>query len=549
MAVQTILMHATLILLCFATQALAQFVPHFDSQLELALRHTLVEPLGGFNPVEHSGPASPLFTAPSQAGIPYEIPEGCTVDQAAYMVRHGDRYPEPGSLTGWQQLFAKFQNSSYLARGPLAFIPSWVPPLDDIKHETLFLDTTGAGDAFALGVRLRKRYKMTPGGANFTVWSANQQRVVDTATYFMRGYLSQGNYLNDTNLNRGTVITLVDASSDVPWADSLTPSNSCPNYQGPSGAGANNSNLFRTTFQNTTANRLNFFLDGLTLNATDVGVMQDLCGWSSEIDGDLDFCRAFEADEWRDYEYAHDLNYYYGSGPGNPVAATVGWPWLKAVTDLFQAGPGKTVANGTLTPPPLIMTFTHDNNLPPVMAALGAWNSTVTLPGQPETIYPLPIMHRVENPARQFHASYIVSFTGNLALERMTCVVNGPTLQEQKLVGNFHQANVLGGNFNLNLTGSMSQPMNQTFVRLRTNDAPIPLPNCTSGPGQTCPLEQFIQSVNGPRAAAAGNFQERCGLQNVTGVISNLTFLTTAGDGVSMLIPVAGTPAGLADVP
>ncbi|TCD65160.1 hypothetical protein EIP91_003016 [Steccherinum ochraceum] len=531
MAVRFSLMCATLVMLYLGVLALAQFVPHFDSQLELAMRNSLLEPLGGFNPTEHSGGSSPFYTAPSQAGIPYETPEGCTVDQAAYVVRHGDRYPEPGSLATWQQLFAKFQNSSYLARGPLAFIPSWVIPMDDVPHQTLFMDSTGAGDAFALGVRLRKRYKMTPGGANFTVWASNQQRVVDTATYFTRGYMSQGNYLNDTNLNRATVITIVDASSDAPWADSLTPSNSCPAYQEPMTAGGNNSNIFRTTFQNTTANRLNFFLDGLTLNATDVGVMMDLCAWSWEIDGDLDFCRAFEADEWRDYEYAADLSYYYGNGAGNPVAASMGWPWVKAITDLFQVGPGKTVANGTLTPPPLIMTFTHDTNIIPIIAALGVWNSSVTLPGQPETIYPLPIKHRVEDPARQFHSSYVVTFLGNLALERMTCVVNGPTLQEQKLVGNFHQANVVGGKFNLTLTGNMSQPMNQTFVRLRMNDAPVPMPNCTSGPGQTCPLDQFVQFINGPRQAVAGNFQER------------------SGDGVPMMIPVAGTPQGPAEVP
>ena len=92
----------------------------------------------------------------------------------------------------------------------------------------------------------------------------------------------------------------------------------------------------------------------------------------------------FAEPEWLDYEYAHDLNYYYGSGPGNPISAATGYPWVKAVSDLFAVGPGNTVGNGTLVPPALIMGFTHDNNIPPVIAALGLWNSTIESKNQEE---------------------------------------------------------------------------------------------------------------------------------------------------------------------
>jgi hypothetical protein len=42
-----------------------------------------------FNPLEHSGPASPYFDAPPEDGISEITPDGCVVDQAAYIVRHG----------------------------------------------------------------------------------------------------------------------------------------------------------------------------------------------------------------------------------------------------------------------------------------------------------------------------------------------------------------------------------------------------------------------------------------------------------------------------
>lgn len=161
-------------------------------------------------------------------------------------------------------------------------------------------------------MQLRKRYGFTKGGDNFTVWyasvisrllfflrswnidnrSASQQRVLDTATYFARGYLSQGNYLTTPDENRGTIIPLPD-SVNFTFANSLTPSTGCPTYSA-GDTGSAHANAFRNTYQSNIAARLNQFLDGLTLNATDIGVMQDLCGFQAEIDGDTRFCDVFE---------------------------------------------------------------------------------------------------------------------------------------------------------------------------------------------------------------------------------------------------------------
>ncbi|KZV86232.1 phosphoglycerate mutase-like protein [Exidia glandulosa HHB12029] len=466
----------------------------------------LVSVRAAFNPLEHSGPASPYFDAPEQFGIPADTPAGCTVDQAAYIVRHGSRYPEPGSFAGWQALFNKVQNATFSVQpGPLAFLPDWTPPVDDAPHEPLFLTSTGAREAFDLGVQLRKRYRFTPGGSNFTVWSAGQQRVVDTATYFLRGYLSQGNYLSAPTLNRGTAFVLPD-SVNFTFADSLTPSTSCPNY--PSGdTGAASANAFRSSFQANVAKRLNAaFLRGLTLNATDIGPMMDLCGFSDEIDGDDRFCDVFEPSEWLDYEYAHDLNYYYGSGPGNPFSNTVGFPWTKAVRDLFVVGPGKAPEGAAFIPPPLIMGFTHDNNIPPVVSALGIWNTSI-IPG----VYPLS--HTKPNPLRNFRASYLVAFRGYVALERLTCSTV-PTSARH------HTAGQQGST-------PIGRPLG-TFVRVRINDAPVPIPGCTSGPGSTCSLNKFSAHVDA-QGLRAGDFAQRCGVTQ-TNATSDVTFLTRQPD-------------------
>ncbi|KAF8056540.1 phosphoglycerate mutase-like protein [Lyophyllum atratum] len=474
-------------------------------QLALCITLTWATVTCAFDPLRHSGAASPYFDAPSQFGIPVATPANCQVDQAAYIVRHGSRYPEPGSFVGWQNLFAKFQNATYTARGPLAFIPSWTPPVDDVPHEPLFLSSTGAGESFGLGVELRKRYGFTKGGENFTVWSASQQRVLDTATYFMRGYLSQGNYHTAPDLNHGSIISLPD-SVNFTFADSLTPSAACPAYN-TGNTGSAKSNTFRATYQTRIAQRLNKFVDGLTLTAADIGVMQDLCGFSAEVSGDTRFCDVFEDSEWLEYEYAHDLNYYYGAGPGNPIAAATGFPWVKAIGDLFAVGPKQTTSPGTFTPPPLIMGFTHDNNLPPVVAALGLWNTSSA-----RGIFPLSLTK--PNPARTFRASYLVAFRGYVALEKLSCA-QGLGHDVVKHVSN-----------QLTMANDGKKDI---FVRVRINRAPVPIPGCSSGPGATCPLQQFLGHVE-QRGIASGDFIQTCGLQDVANATSIASFLTSAPD-------------------
>lgn len=42
--------------------------------------------------------------APDVNGISSDIPENCYVDQAAYVLRHGSRYPDTGAHNGWVEM-------------------------------------------------------------------------------------------------------------------------------------------------------------------------------------------------------------------------------------------------------------------------------------------------------------------------------------------------------------------------------------------------------------------------------------------------------------
>ncbi|KAI0067654.1 phosphoglycerate mutase-like protein [Artomyces pyxidatus] len=463
-----------------------------------------------FDPLKHSGPASPYFDAPSQFGLPVGTPAGCIVDQAAYIVRHGARYPTSGSFAGWQNLFLKIHGANFTATGPLTFLPSWIPPVDDAPNEIDFLSTTGAAEAFNLGSQLRHRYGFTKGGGNLTVWSASEQRVLATASHFLRGYLSQGNYAILDGENRGTIVSLPD-SVNFTFANSLTPTTSCPTF--PTGDTSSRASTFRAAFQPAVADRLNRFLDGLALNATDIGVMQDLCGFQTEISGNSQFCDVFEPSEWLNYEYAHDLNYYYGSGPGNPFSGATGFPLVKTITDLFILGPNQTITGGTSVPPPLLMGFTHDNDLPPFIAALGLWNESSVSPLSPTT----------PDPERHFRASYLVAFRGYIALERLSCgALLGSSVRH--VAG---QINMMPGD------GQDTQ----RYIRIKVDNAPVPVPGCTSGPSATCPLTEFASYIK-KRGELVGDYVATCGLQDVANATGRADFFTNIPADSTISLPV-----------
>ncbi|KAF5380006.1 hypothetical protein D9615_006256 [Tricholomella constricta] len=157
--------------------------------------------------------------------------------------------------------------------------------------------------------------------------------------------------------------------------------------------------------------------------------------------------------------------------------------------DPFAVGPNQTSNDGTFTP----MSFTHDNNLPPVVAAsLGLWNSSAS-PG----VYPLSLTK--PDPNRELRSSYLVAFRGYVALEGMSC------------------------------TRVREKRWSSTSAIKDINGAPVPVPGCSSGPGSTCPLQRFLEYVM-ERGIASGDFVQTCGLQVIANATSVTSFLTTAPD-------------------
>ena len=67
--------------------------------------------------------------------------------------------------------------------------------------------------------------------------------------------------------------------------------------------------------------------------------MQGMCGFETMVRGQSPWCNVFNSDEWKDFEYARDVNHYYTAGPGNKYAGVMGWPWMNATAELMRKGP------------------------------------------------------------------------------------------------------------------------------------------------------------------------------------------------------------------
>ncbi|CAE6448327.1 unnamed protein product [Rhizoctonia solani] len=211
--------------------------------------------------------------------------------------------------------------------------------------------------------------------------------------------------------------------------------------------------------------RLQKYIKGVNITTSDISIMPYLCGFETQITGKLSpFCDIFTESEFKQYEYRQDLRYYYGTGPGTDLPSTLMLPYLNATATLFLKGPGYTYSTG-FTPPPIIVSYTHDNQLNEIATAIGVFDTTGPLP--PNKI----------QTNRLFISSHINPMAGRIAFERMTCASKKPGV----------------------------------YVRIRVNDAVYPMNECQSGPGKTCPLAQFGQVIK-TKVDKAGDFMTRCGL-------------------------------------
>lgn len=333
---------------------------------------------------------------------------------------------------------------------------------------------------------------------------------------FVRGYLGSA------SSTLGSVVTVNSTGSTAAVGDSLAPSDSCPLFDDDSGG--DNATEFAGIYLPPIVDRMNALLTGnLTFDASDVSLFPYLCGFESQIVGKLSpWCGTFNDSELLQYEYAQDLRYYYGVGPGTELEQLMMVPYLNSLVSILAEGPGVTgvETNGSMfTLPKLIMNFLNDGQIAELTSAIGVFDDQAALPAD-------------EVPAdRTYVASHFVSMRGTIAFERLNCVISNSTIGNSTTGNSITTPARAIPHYNRHLNSRSAATLtNQTFIRILLNDVVYPVTACHDGPGSSCAMSDYVDLL-AERYAASGNWADNC---NVTGaeagtVVKGASFLTDLG--------------------
>ena len=133
----------------------------------------------------------------------------------------------------------------------------------------------------------------------------------------------------------------------------------------------------------------------------------------------------------------------------------------------------------------------HDGDVIPMLAALDIFQSKG-----------LPTTH--VSRSRTWKTSQVVPMSGRVIFERLSC--QAPT----SLLLNDDRATRNHRSTSDEIENDSLKQWDQ-FVRININDGIVALPNCSSGPGSSCPLDDFLQAVR-RRGEDIGDFRDICGL-------------------------------------
>ncbi|KAK6227623.1 histidine acid phosphatase [Colletotrichum tabaci] len=426
-----------------------------------------------FNPLTHLAGIAPYFESQDPQPSP-DVPQGCTAERAAYLVRHAAIYANDFDFEEYIEPFLeKLENKTGIewSKIPyLNFLADWDAPVSEA--ETSLLTRVGRLEAARLGVDLEFRYPNLR--LPKRVWTSSAERTVKSAQSLVRGLESDDNTMN--------VVSIYESKES--GADSLTPYKACPAYS--SSAGSEQSAVFQEKYTKPIIARFNDLAPDFNFTTSDVFGMQQLCGYETVIRGKSPFCDLdlFTPDDWLAWEYTEDIRYHYNSGYGLDASGYVGLPWLNATANLLLQERGTTDED-------IYVSFTH-RELPPMVAvAMGLFNNSEFVGSESQINDTMPL-DRI-NYRRAWRASNILPFLGNIAIERLNC------------------------------TGAYGYD-DGDFYRVLVNSAPQPLAGCADGPGTSCSRDGFSKYLQ-ERVDKFSGFSEKCGVEydNSTDVLSIYT--------------------------
>ncbi|WVQ85369.1 hypothetical protein IAT38_007534 [Cryptococcus sp. DSM 104549] len=384
-----------------------------------------------FDIFKYWGNLSPWYSVPSSFYGLNEtsplVPDQCSVTQVHLLYRHGARYPTSGaapSTFAAKLANATKQEGGFTAKGDLSFLNDWT-----YKLGAELLTPFGRLQNFELGVAMRQQYGELLN--NFTVQgelpvfrTESQDRMVKTAENFAAGFFGVPEYLDQVN------IEIVVETSGL--NNSGAPYETCPNSNiasrgslGSTAAAEFSANAFNGTIE-----RLQKQIEGVNFTLTDINAMLQLCSYETDALGYSAFCKLFTEEDFRNYEYAYDLSFYYNQGFGSPVAAAQGKGYLEEFVSRFTQTPitsGDSALNATLdansTYFPLNQSIYADATHEVVLLdTFTAFNLTALFSTG-------PLRTDKRDDSSSFVASQVVPFATHMAIQVLECADQTPSKQ------------------------------------------------------------------------------------------------------------------------
>jgi hypothetical protein len=421
-----------------------------------------------FDPLLHLPGISPYFDAIG-FGLEHGAPKGCKVTSASYLVRHAAIYANDDEYEQYiKPVLFKLEKHRGSFIGEMAFLNDWHSPIDEEKLEDI--TPSGKEDAKKVGEHLMQLYPdLVP--KTRRILADKKSRTYDTAKAMIEAFPDPES------------IEVVRIRHDVNGSmDSLIPHKSCPNFS--KNPGQKEMEKFIFVYGARAAKRLAQF-SPVTLAPEDILGLQSTCGYESAIRGHRSpLCALFTDAEWMAYEYAWDLRYAHMVGPLNPLSPYLGFPWLQSQLELLSDYHEESnKRDGWPKDQSFFLGFTHREVPPFVATALGIFNSSSDAGEEFPT-------DRI-NWTRAWKMSDLIPFLGHVGMERITCDGEEHKPHEQ---GQKDDTSARKGD----------------YIRFIANTAPRPLPNCQSGPGASCPFEEFKKIVEAG-AEKYADFHGVCG--------------------------------------
>ncbi|EXJ60560.1 hypothetical protein A1O7_04713 [Cladophialophora yegresii CBS 114405] len=458
------------------------------------------------------------------------LPNGCQVEQAHLLQRHGSRFPgsafdDGPNMENFAEKVANWTrthtNSSSQFTGNLSFLNSYRYNLG-----SAYLTGIGAAQSFQSGVTFWNRYgrilyNATQGQLAYNATFANgtsrpkltlrttsQSRIENTQISWTLGFFGPsfqptpnptlGNWTSPFN-----VVVIPEGGTEN---NTLASYDSCfnDNNDVPGYIGDLDLLSYLSVYLPGAQSRLSQYVPGdFNLTMNDTFALQTLCAYETNYIGRSDFCTLFTEDEWAGFENALDIEYYYDYSFGNPTARAQGIGYVQELLARLQnqyitsstTSVNSSLTNNSRTFPlgqKLYADFSHDDI---IISALTA--ASLDYIRDPPSLTQFP-----PDPNRRFILSHLTPFSARLVTEVIGCGSASPA------PNNASQTQYYATQYGYT-------PANATykFVRMRLNNGILPLSTirggyCGNRTDGLCPLNAFVSSQEG--ALGLSNYQYVC---------------------------------------